>query len=336
MQNNPPKVSVLMLTYNQEQYIDEAIRSVMIQQTNFSFELVIGNDCSTDGTAARCKAWQARYPHRIHLIDRPKNLGLAQNFMQTYAECKGKYVAICEGDDYWCAADKLQVQVDFLNAHPDYSCCFHRVVNYYEDRGTKSLSNGGQKTNTNIIDLARGNYISNVSAVFRRNLFGPLPDWFAQVSTYDYALHLLNAQYGKLHYMHRPMAVYRQHGRAIWSEAGMDKKLDIALVIRELLMNYFRPIRTDVYDALRTAHSNLCLNLIGYYQRTHNEEGVTQTEQRLLNYRPELTINDVRQLEWQRSHPSASTRLRRLLKQGISACRGLVSRVVPLPRIKGE
>ena len=336
MQNSTPKVSVLMLTYNQENYIDEAIRSVMLQQTNFTFELVIANDCSTDNTAARCEEWKAKYPNHIILLNRNRNLGLAQNFIESYAKCRGTYVAICEGDDFWCAADKLQIQVDYLDTHLDYSCCFHRVVNYYEDRGTMSLSNSGQQVDTNIIDLARSNYISNVSAVFRRNLFGTLPKWFAQVSTYDYAIHLINAQYGRIHYMQRPMAVYRQHGRAIWSEARMDSKLDIALMVRELLMDYFYPIRTDVYDALRMAHSNICLNLIAYYRHTYNEEGITQTEQRLLNYRPELNIDDVRELQQQHSNPSASIRLKMTILQTISLCRGLASKLIPIPRIKDE
>ena len=205
-----PKVSVLMLTYNQEDYIDEAIRSVMLQQTDFDFELVIGNDASTDRTAERCQAWKLRYPERIMLVDREQNLGLIGNFMATYDLCRGTYIAICEGDDFWTDKTKLQRQADFLDAHPDFSTCFHRVVNYYADNGTKSLSNGHQQTDTDICDLARSNYISNVSALFRRGLFGRLPDWFPQVSTYDYAIHMLNAAHGRIHYMKRPMAVYRQ------------------------------------------------------------------------------------------------------------------------------
>lgn len=172
------KVSILMLTYNQEHYINEAIRSVMLQETNFLFELVIGNDASTDGTGKICKEWQDKYPGQIILLDRKQNLGLQQNFIQTYAHCRGQYVAICEGDDFWTDKRKLQLQTDFMDAHPDYSTCFHRVINYYEDRGTKSLSNGGQKSESNILDLARSNYISNVSALFRRGLFGELPEWF--------------------------------------------------------------------------------------------------------------------------------------------------------------
>ena len=86
-----------MLTYNQERYINEAIRSVMLQETNFPFELVIGNDASTDCTGTICADWQKKYPEQIVLFNRKKNLGLQQNFIQTYAQCRGQYIAICEG-----------------------------------------------------------------------------------------------------------------------------------------------------------------------------------------------------------------------------------------------
>ena len=96
-----PKVSVLMLTYNQENYIDEAIRSVVLQDTDFDFELIIGNDASTDHTARHCLEWKEKYPERIRLVNREQNLGLIGNFMETYALCRGTYIAICEGDDFW-------------------------------------------------------------------------------------------------------------------------------------------------------------------------------------------------------------------------------------------
>ena len=324
------KVSVLMLTYNQEQYINEAIRSVMLQQTNFPFELVIGNDSSTDETEAICRVWYDNYPHQIVLFNREQNLGLIQNFMQTYAHCRGEYVAICEGDDFWTDKHKLQTQVDFLDAHPDYSTCFHRVINYFQDNGTKSLSNGGQKMDTNIMDLARSNYISNVSAVFRRGLFGDFPEWFAYVSTYDYAIHMLNAQYGDIHYINRPMAVYRQHGRAIWSEAGTDKKLDLSLKVRELLMTYFEPKRRDVYDALRYSHTQICLNLIRYYKLIPKaEERVRESERRLLKYRPEWNEEELK-----RSEIQAPATFRQKGMKVLKKIRGIVSLFIPLPRIK--
>ncbi|MDR1005002.1 MAG: glycosyltransferase [Prevotellaceae bacterium] len=290
---SPLKVSVLMLTYNQERYVAQAIRSVLAQQTDFAFELVIGNDASTDRTGEICARLAADCPDRIVLIDRPQNVGLAQNFVDTYHHLRGQYVAICEGDDYWLSRHKLQRQVAWLDAHPDYAICFHRVVNYYEENRTKSLSNGGQQRDTDILDLARGNYITNVSALFRRGVFGALPDWFAQVSTYDYPLHLLTAQYGRIHYMRRPMAVYRQRAHAIWSQAAAAKKRDISLSVRQQLMTYFRERRPDVCALLQQS-----------------------CEQIRKNYAPDRV----------HAKPSFTKRVRRAL----SAIRAAVSRLVPV------
>ena len=331
--NKELKVSVLMLTYNQERYIDEAIRSVMLQQTNFPFELIIGNDASTDATGEVCRAWKEKYPDQIVLLDRETNLGLQQNFIQSYNQCSGTYVAICEGDDFWTNKHKLQKQVDFLDAHADYSTCFHRVINYYEGSGTKSLSNGGQKAETTIVDLARSNYISNVSVLFRRNLFGPLPEWFATVSTYDYAIHLLNAQYGKIHYMKQPMAVYRQHSKAIWSKAGLDKKLTIALTIPELLMAYFQERnRPEVYETLLTAHTHICIALIRYYQSTGETDKVSQTEAVIQRYHPHWTMEEIAALA-RPVKPNAKQQLHQALFYVLKQCRRVVSRFIPLPSI---
>lgn len=328
-----PKVSVLMLTYNQEQYIDEAIRSVLLQQTDFDFELVIGNDASTDRTGEICSKWKEKYPEQIVLFNREKNLGLQRNFIQTYEQCQGTYIAICEGDDFWTDKHKLRKQADFLDSHPDYSTCFHRVINYYEDKGTKSLSNGGQKVDTDIIDLAGSNYISNVSSMFRHGLFGPLPEWFADVSTYDYAIHLLNAQYGKIHYMSKPMAVYRQHGSAIWSEAGTDKKLNMALQIRELLLDYFkRKENQPVYDVILQAHTHIALNLIRYYESKQMNKEKEDTEMKILSYHPHWTIEDVRRQE-PLPAPDAKVRFRNIILKGMKNVRAIVSYFIPLPKV---
>lgn len=329
------KVSVLMLAYNQERYIGEAIRSVMLQQTDFPFELVIGNDGSNDRTGAICRKWQERYAGQIVLLNRQQNVGLIPNFMQTYPYCKGTYIAICEGDDFWTDKYKLQRQVDFLDSHPDYVLCFHRVINYYADKGTKSLSNGGQKTDTDIHDLARSNYISNVSAVFRNHLLKDgLPQWFGNVSTYDYALHMLNAQFGKIHYMKRPMAVYRQHGKAIWSQAAETSRLDISLKVRELLLGYFRDKRPDVYAPLRCTYIRICLNHIRQYQRTGKDSLAEEVAARLQAHCPEWDREHIRQeladrrTGWKQSLKSGFLKI---LKSIRSAC----SYFIPLPRIRG-
>jgi len=115
-----PIVSVNMITYNHELYIAKAIEGVVNQKTNFLFELVIGEDCSTDNTKNIVLDYQRKFPHIIKVITSDTNVGMIKNSIRTTLACNGKYVAYCEGDDYWNRTDKLQMQVDFLEKNPKY------------------------------------------------------------------------------------------------------------------------------------------------------------------------------------------------------------------------
>ena len=115
-----------MVTYNHEKFISEAIEGVLIQQTNFSFELIIANDASTDGSDKIINEFIANHPkgNLIKYFKHEKNVGMMQNFTFALGHCKGKYIALCEGDDYWTDPLKLQKQVDFLEANEDYCDLF--------------------------------------------------------------------------------------------------------------------------------------------------------------------------------------------------------------------
>lgn len=126
-----PLVSVCMTTYNHEPYLAQAIEGVLAQQTSFEVELVLGEDCSTDQTAAICRDYVARYPDRIRLVTSECNVGWRANYRRTIAACRGRYVAICDGDDWWCDRHKLQLQVDLLESDPDCGMCFTRTERYY-------------------------------------------------------------------------------------------------------------------------------------------------------------------------------------------------------------
>ncbi len=114
-----PLVSVQMITYNHEKYIEEAINGVVNQQCKFPFELLIGEDCSTDRTREICLEYQKKYPHIIRVLFSQENVGASQNSRRVTLRTRGKYLAFCEGDDYWTDMNKLQMQVDVLEQHPD-------------------------------------------------------------------------------------------------------------------------------------------------------------------------------------------------------------------------
>ena len=120
------KLSVIFITYNHEKYVEKALRSVLNQVTDFDFEVVVGEDCSTDSTREILRKVASEYPDKVRLLFREKNLGRPTlNVYQTTRECKGKYLAYLEGDDYWTDNYKLQKQVDFLESHSEYIACTH-------------------------------------------------------------------------------------------------------------------------------------------------------------------------------------------------------------------
>lgn len=333
MGNDRIDISVLMLTYNFEKYIDEAIRGVMHQRCSHNFELVIGDDHSTDGTVEICRRWAAKYPGHIVLMENVQNRGLMQNFADTYAHCRGRYIAICEGDDYWIDRTKLQRQADFLDAHPDYAMCVHRVVNYYEEDGSMSLSNGGQKSDNDIIDLARRNFVTNVSVMFRHANVNPLPEWVTQAATYDYAMHMLNAEHGNIRYMNRCMAVYRKRREALWSRAGAEKQYRMAMQVRKMLMSHFSDSsRADVCELLRKAYIDNAVALVRHYLATGQKEQADAVAQEAAAAAGGIDAQEIAKLA---KTPAPRPRLAQLIARRIIApLRRQVSRLLPVPHAR--
>ena len=129
-----PVVSVHMITYNQEPYIRQAIEGVMMQKTDFEFELVIGEDCSQDKTREICFEYQKKYPDKIRVLWWHENVSkLGGNGRRTRAHCRGEFMAFCEGDDYWIDPHKLQKQVDIFHENPNIGLCFCGAVRYIQN-----------------------------------------------------------------------------------------------------------------------------------------------------------------------------------------------------------
>lgn len=130
-----PTVSVAIFTYNQEEYIEECINSVLAQQCSFPFEIIIGEDASTDRTLSICQDLQAKHPDKITVIGRQKNVGLIENYRDTLAHCSGRYIAQIAGDDYFTDSLKLQKQFDYLEAHPDTALIYTDCDFLYQETG---------------------------------------------------------------------------------------------------------------------------------------------------------------------------------------------------------
>jgi glycosyltransferase involved in cell wall biosynthesis len=148
--NKSPLVSVHMITFNHEPYIARAIEGVLMQETDFPIDLVIGEDCSTDGTREIVLEYQKKHPETIRVITSARNVGPSANELRTDRACRGKYLAYCEGDDYWHHPLKLQKQVDYLESHPEVGLVHSGADEYYVETGRRvrwqprSTANGGQ------------------------------------------------------------------------------------------------------------------------------------------------------------------------------------------------
>lgn len=245
-----PFLAIYMITYNHESFIEETIESMMTQKTNFEYKLFIGEDFSKDNTREVCVRLKEKYPNKIDLFLNEKNLGANLNAKQIFKACfesGAKYIALCEGDDYWTDPLKLQKQVDFLEANPDYVICYHKV---------KVLQNGILKEDTitqevaettTIKDLAKGNYIHTCSVVFKNNLYEKFPEYFHKSPVGDYFLHMLNARYGKIKFLDEYMGVYRLHETSVWSSKTQIKREQIW---REFLKNIRKNFDKEVQEIL--------------------------------------------------------------------------------------
>jgi glycosyltransferase involved in cell wall biosynthesis len=214
-----PKVSVAMITYNHEKFIAQAVESVLMQETPFAYEIVIGEDCSIDRTRDIVIDFQRRYPGKIRLLLADQNLGAQSNFAQTLQACQGQYVALLEGDDYWTSSQKLRKQVAFLDSHPECAICFHNATTFYDDGKHKphSYCLAGQKEFSTLDDLLLRNFIPTCAVMFRNRLFQGFPDWFCTLQIGDWPLHVLNAQHGQIGYINEVMAAYRKHPGGVWA-----------------------------------------------------------------------------------------------------------------------
>ncbi len=226
-------ISVLMITYKQENFIAQAIEGVLRQKTNFPFHLFIGDDASPDETAQIVNHYRNLYPDQITYIRNKVNLGMMPNFIQLYAFAKTKYIALCEGDDYWVDENKLQKQIDFLEMNSGFSICFH-AVNELDEKNklTRSRKNIETQEHTySIEDLATDNMIHTPSVVFRNGLFTDFPEWYKFSPVGDYVLHMLNARSGLIKYFPERMAIYRVHNGGVWSGLSVAMVLERWLVV---------------------------------------------------------------------------------------------------------
>lgn len=278
------EVSIICLTYNQEKYIRDALEGFLIQQTNFDYEILVHDDVSTDGTVEILKEYQKKYPDKIRLILEEENqyskgVDLTKNIC--FPLVRGRYIAFCEGDDYWTYKGKLQAQYDIMEANPDISMCYHNAVVYNEGKDRLVLNilrhQSGYIRDKDVICPTKGWY-PTASSFYRADYLRDYPDLHAP--TGDEGMRYYMACRGKLYFINQAWCVYREASDGGWN-TKFKKNREIAdryvkdLVTFLIHFNEYSAGKYEQYFYIRL------IRTVIFYIEIHCRKQYTQEEFRL-------------------------------------------------------
>lgn len=271
-----PCVSVCIQTYQHKAFIADAIQSVLCQKTNFPFEIIIGEDDSTDGTRDICREFAGKYPDIIRLFERSeedkiyingKKTGRF-NFLSNLRSARGEFIALLDGDDCWIDPGKLQKQVDFFSKYPGISICTHRYIKQLPNGKTEqplSFYWGEKEAIYPSASLLEAFYISMSSSLFRSSSIQNLPGWFETVPYIDFPLIMYISQFGDIGYIPDTMTRYNIHRSGGWSGTrAPGNQIKIWLVLTIMAPHFTGMYRTE----FETRREKIGKELIAFY-RTH-------------------------------------------------------------------
>lgn len=209
-------VTVIITAYNHEKYIEQAIQGILGQKTEYEYELVIHDDASTDGTQDIIRAYEKKYPDKVKSIIEKENLFSQGKLGAVFYDSRlaGKYLAICDGDDYWTCDTKLQKQISYLEQHPECSMCIHNAIQHNSVTGEDIVLNTFEKDGVydqrqQILAGLGTNFPASASYVMRNDLIKSLPAFFVKPRAVDYPVRQYLASKGEVYYFSEPMSVYR-------------------------------------------------------------------------------------------------------------------------------
>lgn len=237
-----PVVSICCITYNHEKYIEETIDSFLMQETDFPFEVVIGEDCSTDNTRKIVEKYKEMYPNIIKLIVSENNVGMQANGQRTMETCKGQYIAACEGDDYWMDAEKLQIQKDFLESNPEYIICYTDVEAFNENGIIQDYIGGATKDLT-ADELKKATPINTLTTMYRNIMKDKFSAEFKASKYGDLFIWSILGYYGNGKFLPQiKPARYRIHSGGVHSGSSQIDKYDNTLITYALLLSYHKKL----------------------------------------------------------------------------------------------
>lgn len=307
----PPELTVLTMTYNQENFIAQCMDSVLAQKTDFPVRHLVLDHCSTDGTATIVADYAARYPSiRPVLLASHKKY---ENVTGLFQRCRSKYAALCDGDDYFTEPTKLQKQVDMLEANPGLALCFHPVAAVFEDGSPPvifpPLTNLPKRSRMEfyLADLMKGNFIQTNSVVYRWRFRDGLPDWFRpDLCPGDFYWHLLHAETGKIGFIPEIMSIYRRHANAFYAKAFTsvtELRRDHGMAELEAYHAYNEHFGNRYFRALSRLANGVFLDFLEI-SRSENDDSLFQAAVKKYPEFGQSFLKDLKQLS--RAAPAAS------------------------------
>jgi len=243
--SDPVRVSVLITSYQHERYIARALDGILEQDAGVSFEVLVGDDASTDGTRAIIAQYAEAHPGVVRPFLPERNLGLDGKviFSELVRRARGEYIAGIDGDDYWTSPVKLQRQVRYLDDHPECSMCFHNVLWCHEDGSRPPVAYNGadQASEVQMYELLAENPVGSCSPVFRREAIDPLPSWYFDQPWGDWPLYIIAAKHGQIHYLPDLMGVHLTHPGGMWSRLSRLEALEGTTRCQEGMRGFVPP-----------------------------------------------------------------------------------------------
>jgi len=292
-----PLVSISCITYNHENYIRDAIEGFLMQKTTFPVEILIHDDASTDKTADIIREYENKYPDiikPIYQFDNKYSKGISVSETYNFPRARGKYIAMCEGDDYWTDPSKLQKQVDFLENNSEYVACYHNaIINYVDKKNKNHLYNKiNESRNVSLEEIINNWSVPTASIVMRKKVIDNLPDWRNNIYSGDYTLILLCLNIGKLYFINEVMSVYNVSLKG--SSVSSQIKGNSTFVFNEhiKLLKYFNEYTNEVYISIIKKRIKSLNNEIAYYEL--KEKGVVKAMMKFPKMFFEKLINRLR------------------------------------------
>ncbi len=260
--HDPPRLTVLIVTYNHEAYIRRAVESVLMQKVSERYDVIVADDGSIDNTRQIIDEIFAANaaPPRHHYLDFSVNRGITENYQRSFAACKTEYVAVIEGDDYWVHPGKLAAQLAFLDEHME---CAAVSANYfvYDEKSCRFTARSVVNSEFSYLDarsLIDDNLIGNFSTcMYRLSALRAIPDHLYTGTAYDWGVNICIARNALIGFLHTPLSVYRVHNKGTWNRLNQEERVATQLRVIEHYNTSTDQVFDTEFEALakRLSHS---------------------------------------------------------------------------------